>query len=184
MALKTKAIQAIKNYKNTKHLTTGSGRCKHYPSCSNYAIECYEKFNFIKATCLTAWRLIRCNPLTRKVYDPVPLTKKEKQELKQRTSHASLIIPIINEFYHDYPLSKTLDYVQLIYRYSFKNDTKTNDEIVMFNERLYVFKQLVKQKKLPLNYHEVFQEINDYLNHSKTLEEPKNSDVFIANYKK
>jgi putative component of membrane protein insertase Oxa1/YidC/SpoIIIJ protein YidD len=32
---------------------------------------------------LVAWRILRCNPFTRKVYDPVPLTKEEKRLLKE-----------------------------------------------------------------------------------------------------
>ena len=48
MSLNTWAISLIKKYQKNKELI-GSGRCKHYPSCSNYAIGCYEKFNFIKA---------------------------------------------------------------------------------------------------------------------------------------
>lgn len=56
-------------------------RCRYYPSCSNYAKGCYEKFNFVKASLLTLWRLIRCNPFHKCGYDPVPLTRKEKKEM-------------------------------------------------------------------------------------------------------
>lgn len=84
MFLNQIAIKAIKKYQKNKAII-GSGRCKHYPSCSNYAIEAYQKFNFFKASFLTGWRIIRCNPLSRKVYDPVPLTKKEKELLKKES---------------------------------------------------------------------------------------------------
>ena len=47
MGLNKYAIKMIKKYQETKDSTIGSGRCKHYPSCSNYGIECYEKFNFV-----------------------------------------------------------------------------------------------------------------------------------------
>ena len=82
MARNKLAIKLIKNYQENKEII-GSGRCKHYPSCSNYAIGCYEKFNFFHASVLVGWRILRCNPFTKKVYDPVPLTKKEKEELKK-----------------------------------------------------------------------------------------------------
>ncbi len=53
-------------------------KCKYFPTCSNYALECYQKFNFFKASFLTIWRLLRCNPFSKGGYDPVPKTKKEK----------------------------------------------------------------------------------------------------------
>lgn len=63
----------------------GKRYCKYIPSCSNYAIGCYNKFNFFKASLLTLWRLLRCNPFSKGGYDPVPLNRKEKIELEQRT---------------------------------------------------------------------------------------------------
>lgn len=77
MKINEQMIKLIKKYQENKEII-GSGRCKHYPTCSNYAIECYQKFGFFKATFLTIWRILRCNPWTKKVYDPVPLTKEEK----------------------------------------------------------------------------------------------------------
>ncbi len=58
-------------------------RCRFTPTCSQYAKECYQKFNFIKASLLTTKRLLKCNPLFRPGYDPVPLTKQEKEEIKK-----------------------------------------------------------------------------------------------------
>ena len=60
-------------------------RCRFYPSCSQYAKECYLKFNFFKASLLTLKRLLRCNRLFKGGYDPVPLTKQEKQEALNET---------------------------------------------------------------------------------------------------
>ena len=37
--------------------------CRFIPSCSNYSIQSYKSFGFAKGTVLTAWRLLRCNPL-------------------------------------------------------------------------------------------------------------------------
>lgn len=58
-------------------------RCRYFPTCSNYAKECYQKFNFFKASFLTLKRLLRCNKLFKGGYDPVPLTKKEKLEYEK-----------------------------------------------------------------------------------------------------
>ena len=59
-------------------------KCRFYPTCSQYAKECYEKFNFVKASFLTTKRLLRCNPLFKGGYDPVPLTKEEKRKYENK----------------------------------------------------------------------------------------------------
>lgn len=70
------AIYLIKQY---QRLTKDSNkRCRFFPSCSNYALECYRKFGFLKASLLTAWRILRCNPLSKGGYDPVPKSMIEK----------------------------------------------------------------------------------------------------------
>ena len=38
------------------------GRCKYYPSCSEYANQALWKHGLIKGTALTVGRLTRCNP--------------------------------------------------------------------------------------------------------------------------
>jgi len=58
-------------------------KCRFCPTCSEYSKECYKKFNFFKASFLTLWRLIRCNPFTRMgTYDPVPSERKYKHKYK------------------------------------------------------------------------------------------------------
>lgn len=88
MFLNQIAVKAIKKYQVNKDII-GRGRCRHYPTCSNYAIEAYEKFNFFKASFLTFWRILRCNPFSWKVYDPVPLTKEEKRKLKEKVQNGT-----------------------------------------------------------------------------------------------
>jgi putative membrane protein insertion efficiency factor len=58
-------------YKSLK-IILGSGACKFHPSCSDYSKSAYENYNFLKATFLTLKRLIRCNPLSKGGYDPLP----------------------------------------------------------------------------------------------------------------
>lgn len=67
--------------------------CKYHPTCSNYAIGVYQKFNFFKASLLAGWRILRCNPFSKGGYDPVPLTKKEKRELKNSLKESSNLSP-------------------------------------------------------------------------------------------
>ena len=84
------AIKMIHFYQKTKSPAM-SGSCRFIPSCSNYAIDAYTKHNFFYASLLTFWRILRCNPLSKRRYDPVPLTRKEKraihnhEEIKEQT---------------------------------------------------------------------------------------------------
>ena len=40
-------------------------RCRFQPTCSNYGLEAYQKYSFLKATAKMIWRLLRCNPWNR-----------------------------------------------------------------------------------------------------------------------
>mgnify|MGYP002671790623 FL=1 len=46
--------------------------CRFSPSCSNYALQAIETHGCIKGLLLTITRLLRCNPLGRWGFDPVP----------------------------------------------------------------------------------------------------------------
>ena len=73
------ALILINFYKYTFSYFLG-GSCRFYPSCSEYALECYEKFNFIKSSQLVLLRLIKCHPFSKqKGYDPVPLVYEGKK---------------------------------------------------------------------------------------------------------
>ena len=118
MSINESLIKLIKKYQNNKKPCTPA-RCVHYPSCSNYSIECYEKFNFFKATLLTIKRILFCTPLNMKFYDPVPLTKEEKKYEKELVKEASLIENILLEHYNKYPKMELVDFIKLIYQNSF-----------------------------------------------------------------
>ncbi|MDS1029833.1 membrane protein insertion efficiency factor YidD [Bacillota bacterium LX-D] len=45
-------------------------RCRFYPTCSQYAIEVFEKYGFFRGFFKTFWRIIRCNPFFPGGYDP------------------------------------------------------------------------------------------------------------------
>lgn len=72
------AVKLIKAYQKNKSVI-GVGHCKFYPTCSNYALETYQKFNFFYATLLVGIRILRCNALAKRRYYPVKLTKEEKK---------------------------------------------------------------------------------------------------------
>ena len=50
--------------------------CRFNPTCSQYAIEAFTEWGFIRGLGLTLWRIIRCNPFCRGGDDPVPKRKK------------------------------------------------------------------------------------------------------------
>jgi uncharacterized protein len=47
------------------------GRCKYYPSCSQYALDAVQEYGAFRGLVLGAWRVVRCNPLSYGGYDPV-----------------------------------------------------------------------------------------------------------------
>lgn len=47
-------------------------KCRHSPTCSNYGLIAYKRFNFFKASFFTLKRVLSCNPLFKPKYDPVP----------------------------------------------------------------------------------------------------------------
>ena len=47
------------------------GKCRFYPTCSNYSIEAIEKYGCLKGTIMALKRIIRCRPFGGYGYDPV-----------------------------------------------------------------------------------------------------------------
>lgn len=75
-------IKIINFYK--KATANSNPTCRYHPSCSSYSKQAFEKHNFFYAAILSVWRILRCNPLSKGGYDPVPKTRKER-ELEQWT---------------------------------------------------------------------------------------------------
>jgi len=46
--------------------------CRFIPTCSQYALEAIQKYGAIKGGFLALRRILRCNPLCKGGYDPVP----------------------------------------------------------------------------------------------------------------
>jgi putative membrane protein insertion efficiency factor len=46
--------------------------CRFLPTCSEYAITAVKQRGIVVGTALAMWRVLRCNPLGRAGYDPVP----------------------------------------------------------------------------------------------------------------
>lgn len=74
-------IKQIEAYQHNKALHT-TKKCRFTPTCSQYAKECFERFNIVHAGLLTIVRIIKCNPLHKMAYDPVPEERKYKTKYK------------------------------------------------------------------------------------------------------
>lgn len=48
--------------------------CRFFPTCSNYALQALEKHGVIRGGWYSFKRILRCNPLFKGGYDPVPET--------------------------------------------------------------------------------------------------------------
>lgn len=66
------AILIIKFYQNfiSKYILVGNN-CRFNPTCSEYSIQAYRKYGFLKGTYLTINRILRCHPFNDGGYDPL-----------------------------------------------------------------------------------------------------------------
>ncbi|MHB0914705.1 MAG: membrane protein insertion efficiency factor YidD [Thermoleophilia bacterium] len=46
-------------------------RCKYEPTCSQYSLDALREWGFFRGGALSAWRVLRCNPLSHGGFDPV-----------------------------------------------------------------------------------------------------------------
>lgn len=76
--MKKLILKLIKLYKSST--SNSNPTCRYHPTCSTYAQTAFEKHNFFYASLLSVWRILRCNPLSKGGYDPVPKTRKERKE--------------------------------------------------------------------------------------------------------
>lgn len=50
--------------------------CRFRPTCSNFGLAAYRHHDPVRASLLTAGRVLRCNPLCEGGYDPVPAVRR------------------------------------------------------------------------------------------------------------
>lgn len=77
--MKRVLIALVRFYQRAISPYKGGSCCKYIPTCSNYAIEAFERFGAVKGFFLAAYRILRCNPFSRGGYDPVPEKKEKKR---------------------------------------------------------------------------------------------------------
>jgi len=64
--------------------------CRHFPTCSNYAIEAIEVHGVFKGGLLALWRILRCNPFEKSRVDLVPEKKVRKVKVKKKKRKSNL----------------------------------------------------------------------------------------------
>ena len=70
------------------------GRCKFYPSCSQYALDAIREYGAVRGFILGVWRVLRCNPLSYGGYDPVSRQKLfATRSIQAHVSHAHGSVP-------------------------------------------------------------------------------------------
>jgi hypothetical protein len=55
------------------------GRCRFHPSCSAYAVAALREHGPVRGSLMAAWRVLRCHPLARGGYDPVPPARRPRE---------------------------------------------------------------------------------------------------------
>ena len=74
--MKALVIKIIKFYqKNISCLKKPC--CRYVPTCSEYAIVSIKRFGILRGGFMSLCRILRCNPLFKGGYDPVPEKKKK-----------------------------------------------------------------------------------------------------------
>lgn len=75
--LKKILVFFIRTYQLTLSPRFSHGACRYTPTCSQYMLEAIQIHGPLKGVGLGVLRILRCNPLFKGGYDPVP-PKKEK----------------------------------------------------------------------------------------------------------
>ena len=70
--IKNGLITIIRFYQQYLSALKGGPTCRFVPTCSAYAIEAITKYGALKGSALALWRILRCNPISKGGYDPVP----------------------------------------------------------------------------------------------------------------
>lgn len=64
-------VALIRGYQ--KHISPHLGHhCRFVPTCSEYAVQALQVHGPLKGLLLAVWRILRCNPLGKFGFDPVP----------------------------------------------------------------------------------------------------------------
>jgi uncharacterized protein len=69
--MKSLALRSIRFYQ--RRISPGlPAACRYQPTCSQYALEAIERFGVARGSRMALTRLLRCTPLHRGGFDPIP----------------------------------------------------------------------------------------------------------------
>lgn len=71
-----------------------ANHCRHYPTCSQYAVEAIEQHGALSGMLLAIRRLLRCHPWAEGGYDPVPPPSCDCHPSSEPHSHRALTHPV------------------------------------------------------------------------------------------
>ncbi|TVQ62111.1 MAG: membrane protein insertion efficiency factor YidD [Phycisphaerales bacterium] len=77
-------VLAIRAYQVTLRPFMGA-QCRYHPTCSQYGLDALREHGAIRGGWLTCRRLLRCHPLAKGGYDPVPPREPNAQTSRPRT---------------------------------------------------------------------------------------------------
>lgn len=103
--MKHLCIWLIRLYRKYISKLKGGPTCRFTPTCSQYAVEAFQKRGFIIGLILTVGRIFRCQPFCAPGWDPVP-----ERGLRNPRFRAA---PLTKYFYpEEYGLEKDTDQTQ------------------------------------------------------------------------
>jgi putative membrane protein insertion efficiency factor len=70
--LRVALVWLLRGYRATLGQVMG-GRCRFYPSCSEYAEAAVSQVGVVRGVPLTVWRVLRCSPLSKGGVDYPPV---------------------------------------------------------------------------------------------------------------
>ena len=59
-------------------------KCRYFPSCSEYALEAIDQHGSIKGGWLSLKRILKCHPLSKGGFDPVPNSSTSNLDNKEK----------------------------------------------------------------------------------------------------
>ncbi len=65
-------VRAIRWYQHSVSAHKGAPTCRFSPTCSEYAAQAITRHGAVRGGLLASWRILRCQPLSKGGYDPVP----------------------------------------------------------------------------------------------------------------
>lgn len=73
-------IKIIRFYQKAISPYKGRSYCNFYPTCSEYGLEAIERYGALRGGFMTVKRILRCNPICKGGYDPVPIDVKNRKK--------------------------------------------------------------------------------------------------------